>query len=160
MGVRRQPIGECRYLGGAGAEFSGPHRAYLYIFHRHPTVLPVALHLLLRLRATEKFGVAVKKIQMKELDGQLVLQVAGRLTGALVSELDGCWQAARARTPNCTISVDLEQVTRIDQAGWRLLQSMHASGVDFLRRALAMNALWSSRKDAWERRNTSEALHA
>jgi hypothetical protein len=114
----------------------------------------------LRFRTIEKFGVAVKKIQMKELDGQLVLQVAGKLTGALVSELNGRWQAARAGTPNCMISVDLKRVTRIDQAGWRLLQSMHASGVDFLRAALAMNALWSRRKDAWERSNTSEALHA
>jgi hypothetical protein len=38
----------------------------------------------LRFRAIDKFGVAVKKIQMKQLDGQLVLQVAGKLAGALV----------------------------------------------------------------------------
>jgi hypothetical protein len=94
----------------------------------------------------------VKKIQTNELEGQLVLQVAGGLAGAFVSELEGRWQAARAKTPNRKISVDLKRVTRIDQAGWRLLQSMHSSGVDFLRAALAMNKLWSSRRN--------EALHA
>lgn len=120
----------------------------------------MALDLLFEVRNVERFGVGVKKIQMKEFDGQLVLQVAGKLAGALVSELDGCWQAARAKAPNCMISVDLKRVTRIDQAGWRQLQSMHASGVDFLRTALAMNELWSRRRAAWERSNTSEALHA
>jgi hypothetical protein len=120
----------------------------------------VALDLLFEVPNIERFGVGVKKIQMKEFDGQLVLQVAGKLAGALVSELDGCWQAARAKAPNCMISVDLNRVTRIDQSGWRLLQSMHAGGVDFLRTALAMNELWSRRRAAWERSNTSEALHA
>jgi anti-anti-sigma regulatory factor len=87
----------------------------------------------------------VKNIQVKELDGQLVLQVAGRLAGAFVSDLDSYWRAVRALQPNRKISIDLKRVTRIDQAGWRLLRSMHGNGVDFLRAALAMNELWRSR---------------
>jgi hypothetical protein len=115
----------------------------------------------LRFRTEEpKFGGGVKKIQTREFDGQLVLQVAGKLAGGLVSELDRCWEAARAKTPNCRISIDLNRVTRIDQAGWRLLQSMHASGVDFVRAALAMNELWSRQRAAWKQTNTREALHA
>jgi anti-anti-sigma regulatory factor len=86
------------------------------------------------------------QIQMKTLDTQLVLQIAGRLEAASLSELEDFWQAARARMPNRSISIDLKCVTRIDQAGWRLLQSMHRNGVDFLRAALAMNQRWSSRR--------------
>jgi anti-anti-sigma regulatory factor len=78
------------------------------------------------------------RIQMKELDGQLVLQVEGRLGGAYEVELlKDCWQAARAKQPNRKILVDLENVTCIDQAGGRLLQSMHSNGVGFLGVGLA-----------------------
>jgi anti-anti-sigma regulatory factor len=78
------------------------------------------------------------KIQTKERDGQLILQVEGRLAGAFVPELERCWQAARARQPDRKISVDLKNVTCIDRAGRRLLQSMHAGGVVFLRAGLAV----------------------
>lgn len=78
------------------------------------------------------------KIQMKELDGQLILQVEGRLAGAFVPELENCWQAARATQPNREISVDLKSVTCIDRAGRYLLQSMHSNGVSFLRAGLAV----------------------
>ena len=77
------------------------------------------------------------KIQMKELDGQLVLQVEGRLAGAFVPELENCWQAARAGQPSRKISVDLKSVTCVDQAGRYLLQLMHSNGVAFLRPGLA-----------------------
>jgi anti-anti-sigma regulatory factor len=78
------------------------------------------------------------KTQMKDFDGQLVLQVEGRLAGAFVPELENCWQAARAEQPDRKISVDLKSVTCIDQAGRRLLQSMHRSGTGFLGAGLAV----------------------
>jgi anti-anti-sigma regulatory factor len=78
------------------------------------------------------------KIQTKELDGQLILQVEGRLAGAFVPELENCWQAARANQPNRKISVDLKSVTCIDRDGRYLLQSMHSHGVGFLRAGLAV----------------------
>jgi anti-anti-sigma regulatory factor len=78
------------------------------------------------------------KIQMKEFDDQLTLQVEGRLAGAFVPELETCWQAARANQPSRKISVDLQSVTCIDRAGRSLLQSMHRSGVGFLRAGLAI----------------------
>jgi anti-anti-sigma regulatory factor len=78
------------------------------------------------------------KIQMKEIDDQLILQVEGRLSGAFVPELEDCWQAARSRRPNFKISVDLKSVTCIDRAGRYLLQLMHSNGVGFLRAGLAM----------------------
>jgi anti-anti-sigma regulatory factor len=78
------------------------------------------------------------KIQMKELNDQLTLQVEGRLAGAFVPELENCWQTARANQPNRQISVDLKSVTCIDRAGRSLLQLMHRDGVGFLRAGLAI----------------------
>ena len=78
------------------------------------------------------------KIQMQELDDQLILQVEGRLAGAFVPELENCWQAARANQHNRKISVDLKSVICIDRAGRTLLQLMHRNGVGFLRAGLAI----------------------
>src|SRR5882757_18501 len=78
------------------------------------------------------------KIQMKELDEHLILQVEGRLAGAFVPELENCWQAARANQPDRKISVDLKSVTCIDRAGRYLLQLMHNNGVGFHRAGLAI----------------------
>jgi anti-anti-sigma regulatory factor len=77
------------------------------------------------------------KIQMKELDGELVLQVEGRLAGAFVPELENCWQIARADQRSRKISIDLKSVTCVDRAGRYLLQLMHSNGVGFLRAGLA-----------------------
>jgi anti-anti-sigma regulatory factor len=78
------------------------------------------------------------KIQTTERDGQLVLQVEGRLAGAFVPELEKCWRSARADRPNRNISVDLKSVTCIDQAGRYLLQLMNSTGVGFQRAGLAI----------------------
>jgi anti-anti-sigma regulatory factor len=78
------------------------------------------------------------RIQMNELDGQLILQVEGRLAGAFELELlKDCWQGAYSKHPDRKISVDLKSVTCIDQAGRRLLQSMHGNGVGFIGAGLA-----------------------
>jgi anti-anti-sigma regulatory factor len=77
-------------------------------------------------------------IQTKEVDGQLILQVEGRLAGAFVPELENCWQIARAGQPGRKISVDLKSVTCVDRAGRYLLQLMHSNGVGFLRAGLAI----------------------
>jgi anti-anti-sigma regulatory factor len=78
------------------------------------------------------------KIQTTDRDGQLILQVEGRLAGAFVPELENCWQTARAERPNRKISVDLKSVTCIDRTGRYLLQLMHSNGVGFERAGLAI----------------------
>ena len=78
------------------------------------------------------------KIQMKELEDNLVLQVEGRLAGAFVHALEHSWREARASQPNRRISVDLKSVTCIDRTGRNLLQAMHSDGVGFLRAGLAI----------------------
>ena len=95
---------------------------------------------------------------MNEIDGQLVLQVEGRLAGTFELELlKDFWQATRVKQPNRKISIDLKSVTCIDQAGRRLLQSMHGNGVDFLGAGLATQDIL---EQVMERANTSEALDA
>jgi anti-anti-sigma regulatory factor len=78
------------------------------------------------------------KIQMTELDDQLILRVEGRLSGAFVPELEKCWQTARADRPDTKISVDLKNVTCIDRGGRYLLQLMHSNGVGFPRAGLTI----------------------
>jgi anti-anti-sigma regulatory factor len=78
------------------------------------------------------------KIQIRELDDQLVLEVEGRLAGAFVPELESCWRAARTSRPNRKVAVDLKSVTCIDRAGRYLLQLMHSNGVGFLGAGLAI----------------------
>jgi anti-anti-sigma regulatory factor len=78
------------------------------------------------------------KIEVQEAGEQLILHVEGRLAGACVPELENCWQVAQSSQPNRAISVDLKNVTCVDRAGRRLLQSMHRNGVPFLRADLAV----------------------
>jgi anti-anti-sigma regulatory factor len=73
-----------------------------------------------------------------ESAGQLIFQVQGRLAGAFAAELESCWRRAQSADPARRISVDLKNVTCIDRAGKYLLQSMHRSGVPFLRAGLAV----------------------
>ena len=78
------------------------------------------------------------KIQLRELDGQPILEVEGRLIGAFVPELESCWRTATDNQPGRTISIDLKNVICVDRAGRHLLQLMHGNGVRFLRAGLAI----------------------
>lgn len=72
------------------------------------------------------------KAQIRDTGDQVVLQVCGRLTEGWVAELERCWQAARTNQPDRRFSVDLRGVTFVDQAGERLLRSMHRDGASLL----------------------------
>lgn len=73
------------------------------------------------------------KAQVRESGDQVILQVCGRLTAeGWVSELEKCWQTARLKYQGRPIVVDLRGVTFIDQAGQRLLETMHRDGATFL----------------------------
>ena len=69
------------------------------------------------------------KITIHDADGQLRLELEGRLAGAWVCELEHCWHTAKASHAYRTLEVDLTSVTFIDQAGHYLLQLMHRDGV-------------------------------
>ncbi len=72
------------------------------------------------------------RAEFREHEDQVVLKVCGRLTDGWVGELEQCWRDARAAHPRSQISVDLREVTFIDQAGEGLLHLMHRDGASFL----------------------------
>ena len=81
------------------------------------------------------------KIETRDIAGQLILQVEGRLAGAFVPELERCWHLAGAERPDTPIALDLKGVTCVDRSGRLLLQAMRAGGVHFLRAGMALQDL-------------------
>ena len=77
------------------------------------------------------------KIEVRQLDDRIVLEVEGRLTGAFVREVQSAWETARANRPGCKVQVDLKSVTCVNREGRALLRSMHGEDVEFLRAGLA-----------------------
>jgi len=77
------------------------------------------------------------KIQVRDLEDRIVLEVEGRLTGAFVPEVQSTWSRAVANRPGSRVQVDLKNVTCVDREGRTLLRSMHGQGVEFLRAGLA-----------------------
>jgi hypothetical protein len=56
----------------------------------------------------------------------------GRLAGPWVDELRSCWRHARGRAPLARATVDLKQVTFIDQDGEKLLAEMRIAGAELI----------------------------
>jgi hypothetical protein len=78
------------------------------------------------------------KIQVKELEDRIVLEVEGRLTAAYVPELRSAWSRALATRSGSKVQVDLKNVTCVDREGRALLRLMHGQGTEFLRAGIAM----------------------
>jgi len=78
------------------------------------------------------------RVQKRESDGQLILEVEGRLVGAFVPELETSWRSEREKDPGRAIAVDLKGVTCVDRSGRYLLLLMHSSGVRLVRAGMAV----------------------
>ena len=72
------------------------------------------------------------KAQFYERGDLVTIQVCGRVVSGWVEELEKCWTAARVSHPEARFAVDLRGVSFVDQAGERLLRSMHSDGATFL----------------------------
>ena len=70
------------------------------------------------------------KAQFRERDGEIVLQVCGRLAEGWVDELEKSWQG-RENAGKVT-TVDLRGVSFVDGAGRKLLQRMYREGARFV----------------------------
>jgi anti-anti-sigma regulatory factor len=81
------------------------------------------------------------KITIHDTAGQRRIELEGRLAGAWASELEQCWHNARASHPHRQLTVDLTNVTFIDQAGRYLLQLLHRDGVRFVASGLMQQDL-------------------
>ena len=62
--------------------------------------------------------------------------LSGRLAGPWVEELRSFWLKIRERSPLAPATVDLRDVTFVDEAGKALLAEMHHSGADFIARGV------------------------
>jgi len=67
------------------------------------------------------------------------LHLAGRLAGAWVAETENTWRSALVSGKG--IEIDMREVTWIDEAGRRLLQTINQAGARFIAKGVAMEAL-------------------
>ena len=58
--------------------------------------------------------------------------LAGKLAGAWVDELSGCWQTASSTFGQKAVIVDLKDMTFADETGQQLLRRMFREGARFL----------------------------
>jgi anti-anti-sigma regulatory factor len=72
------------------------------------------------------------KITLRDSVDRMQFELEGRLTGAWVPELEGCWRASAPSLGGRELWIDLRAVDSIDDAGRRLLALMHESGARFL----------------------------
>ena len=61
-----------------------------------------------------------------------VLKLEGRLSGAMVKELDSCWRSAMGAHAGHRIFVDLSELHYVDPGGRQLLTDMYRAGVTFV----------------------------
>jgi hypothetical protein len=73
--------------------------------------------------------------------GATRLKIEGRLMGAWVRELEGCWRQATASQPPPRILVELTDVSFVDEEGGRLLKLMAEAGVELIAIDVLMKAL-------------------
>ena len=67
------------------------------------------------------------------------LHLSGKLVGAWVAETENAWRSAPVSGRR--VEVDLRDLTWIDEAGRRLLQTMNQAGACFIAKGVAMEAL-------------------
>ena len=77
--------------------------------------------------------------------------LCGRLAGAWVDELRSVWLNVRKRAPRATATVDLTQVTFVDEAGEALLAEMQRAGAEFVAGGVENKHLIASLNDKRER---------
>jgi ABC-type transporter Mla MlaB component len=67
------------------------------------------------------------------------LELAGKLAGPWVAETEHVWRSSSCA--NKQIEVDVRQVTGVDEAGRKLLSTMHQAGARLIAEGVAMTAL-------------------
>lgn len=71
------------------------------------------------------------RITYEDSPSSVRFNLAGKLSGAWVDELDHTWHSLVGDTPQKAVTVDLSQVTFIDGEGKRLLGEMFQQGAEF-----------------------------
>jgi hypothetical protein len=72
------------------------------------------------------------KITMQIEAGLMTFELAGKLAGPWVKELELCWRSAAGTQQVCPVRVDLTSVTFIDAEGKALLGRLHREGAELV----------------------------
>jgi anti-anti-sigma regulatory factor len=81
------------------------------------------------------------RITVENTVDTLRLELAGKLAGAWVAELEDCWRTEASHLGRRSVWVDLTGVVCVDQAGKYLLALMHQAGAHFVAPGCATAAL-------------------
>ena len=79
------------------------------------------------------------RITVREDGKKERIEVAGKIGGPWVAELENAWRSVD--TAGKEIEIDLKQVTGVDEAGVELLQRMHGAGARLVSCGVMMTAL-------------------
>jgi hypothetical protein len=79
------------------------------------------------------------RITVQENGSLWRLHLAGKLAGAWVAETENTWRSAPVSGRR--LEIDMRDVTCIDEAGRRLLQTMNQAGACLIAKGVAMKAL-------------------
>lgn len=72
------------------------------------------------------------KITLQTLNGVTVFELAGKLYGRWVEEMEQFWRSTACLKQDGPVRVDLSSVTFIDEQGKQLLKTMHRDGVELV----------------------------
>lgn len=89
------------------------------------------------------------KITVQPEGEEIRMKLEGELAGTWVGELEECWQATRASSPGKPTRLDLNGVTRVDDAGRYLLALIHGAGAQMESTGVAMKDLLDSIGRDW-----------
>ncbi len=89
------------------------------------------------------------KITVQSEGEEVRMKLEGDLAGTWVGELEECWKATRASSPGKPVRLDLNGVTRVDDAGRYLLALIHGAGARMESTGVAMKDLLDSIGREW-----------
>jgi hypothetical protein len=79
------------------------------------------------------------RITVQEQGNLWRLHLSGKLAGVWVAEAESAWHSAPLS--GRPVEIDMTEVTWIDEAGRRLLQTMNQAGARFIAKGVATKAL-------------------
>ena len=91
------------------------------------------------------------RVSFSDSTGGQRWSLSGHLAGPWVEELRSCWSYQRGVAPLAPATVDLSDVTFVDEAGETLLCEMHRAGTEFVTTGVANKDLIASLKNTGKR---------
>src|SRR5262245_32607601 len=91
------------------------------------------------------------RVSYSDTDGRQRWSLCGHLAGPWVDELRSCWQYVRKHAPRAAVTVDLSDVTFIDEAGEGLLSEMQDAGTEFVAAGVENTHLLANLKEKGKR---------